>query len=203
MKNILLSTAALAFAGTLSIAKASNNIASRDSLAARQDTASILDTASRMDTAAFFIKDTASMDTASRMDTAAFFIKDTASMDTASRMDTAAFFIGRDTASAMRDTALNRNTTQFMTPNDTALTRDTVLFAARSFRDSSSQKTPVQIEQLPASVKSTLNSAQFQDWMPSAAYIIRSDTSAYYQVAIVKGTEEKNVNIDETGAVVR
>ena len=242
MKNIILSTAVLALAGTLSVASAKNT-ATKDSLGFKSATAAVSDTAAfaLRDTAAFAIhdtaafRDTATMDTAAfrdtaTMDTAAFaihdtaaFHSDTATMDTATlrnfrdtaafnhdtaAMDTATFRNFRDTAAFRHDTALFKSdTTQFMTPNDTALTRDTVLFATAKYGtkygNDSTQKTPVTVQQLPESVKSTLNSNEFKGWVPSAAFMVKTDTAAYYEVAVTRGTEEKNVNIDERGAVVR
>ena len=189
MKKIILSAAVIAFGGILSAASA-NSFTNRDTASFSRDTASF-----KNDTA-LFVGDTASFN----QDTALF------AGDTAQFRDTASFAGGtaqfRDTASFNHDTArFAGDTAGARVYNDTtALAGDSTLFRVQN---DSTQKVPVKLEALPEPVKSTLQSGELKQWSPSAAFMVRTDTSAYYQVYVQKGTEGKNVNIDEKGAVLR
>ena len=202
MKKIILSAAVIAFGGILSAASA-NSFTNRDTASFSRDTASFKnDTALFVGDTASFNQDTALFagDTAQFRDTALF------AGDTAQFRDTASFAGGtaqfRDTASFNHDTArFAGDTAGARVYNDTtALAGDSTLFRVQN---DSTQKVPVKLEALPEPVKSTLQSGELKQWSPSAAFMVRTDTSAYYQVYVQKGTEGKNVNIDEKGAVLR
>ena len=215
MKKIILSAAVIAFGGILSAASA-NSFTNRDTASFSRDTASFKnDTALFVGDTASFNQDTALFagDTAQFRDTALFAgdtaqFRDTALFagDTAQFRDTASFAGGtaqfRDTASFNHDTArFAGDTAGARVYNDTtALAGDSTLFRVQN---DSTQKVPVKLEALPEPVKSTLQSGELKQWSPSAAFMVRTDTSAYYQVYVQKGTEGKNVNIDEKGAVLR
>jgi len=202
MKKIILSAAVIAFGGILSAASA-NSFTNRDTASFSRDTASFKnDTALFVGDTASFNQDTALFagDTAQFRDTALF------AGDTAQFRDTASFAGGtaqfRDTASFNHDTArFAGDMAGARVYNDTtALAGDSTLFRVQN---DSTQKVPVKLEALPEPVKSTLQSGELKQWSPSAAFMVRTDTSAYYQVYVQKGTEGKNVNIDEKGAVLR
>ena len=65
-------------------------------------------------------------------------------------------------------------------------------------------KTPVKVEELPDSVKATLNSEQVKVWTPTAAFLVKgNDGSEYYQVDLSKGEEKAFLRIDKDGKIVQ
>ncbi|MES2279348.1 MAG: hypothetical protein V4592_25165 [Bacteroidota bacterium] len=65
------------------------------------------------------------------------------------------------------------------------------------------QKTPVKLEDLPAPVKATLQGDVLKVWTPTAATLVKSGTTEYYQINIKKEADEKFVKIDKDGKIVQ
>jgi len=68
----------------------------------------------------------------------------------------------------------------------------------------STTKTPVEFKDLPDPVKATLQSDQYKEWIPAAAFLITNeDKSSYYQIDAKKGEETASLKIDKDGKVIQ
>ena len=74
---------------------------------------------------------------------------------------------------------------------------------APAAQQDSLQKSTVKVEELPASVKTTLQSDALKPWTPTTASLIKSKTAEWYQVNVKKGTDEKFIRIDKDGKIVQ
>jgi len=67
----------------------------------------------------------------------------------------------------------------------------------------STTKTPVEIKDLPDSVKATLASEPIKAWTPTAAFLItNADKTSYYQVDVKKEEELKSLKIGKDGKII-
>lgn len=65
-------------------------------------------------------------------------------------------------------------------------------------------KTAVEFKDLPDPVKATLQSDQYKEWIPAAAFLVtKADKSTYYQIDAKKGEETTSINIDKDGKVIQ
>ena len=65
-------------------------------------------------------------------------------------------------------------------------------------------KTAVKLEEIPDSVKATLKSDKVKDWIPSAAFLVKTKEGAeYYQIDLTKGEEKAFLRIDKDGKIVQ
>src|SRR4051812_26705335 len=65
-------------------------------------------------------------------------------------------------------------------------------------------KTPVELKDLPDSVKATLALEKYKAWTPVAAFLVTkaSDKSEYYQVDVKKEEEVGSLKITKAGVVI-
>jgi len=64
-------------------------------------------------------------------------------------------------------------------------------------------KTPVELKDLPDSVKTTLASEPIKAWTPTAAFLItNADKTSYYQVDVKKEEELKSLKIGKDGKII-
>ena len=67
----------------------------------------------------------------------------------------------------------------------------------------STTKTPVEIKDLPDSVKATLASEPIKAWTPTAAFLItNADKTSYYQVDVKKEEEVRSLKIGKDGKII-
>ncbi|TZF83087.1 hypothetical protein FW774_12345 [Pedobacter sp. BS3] len=65
-------------------------------------------------------------------------------------------------------------------------------------------RTPVDLAALPDGVKKTLTNDLFKEWVPSAAYNVKTaDGKEYYYIEVKKGNDTKSINLDKDGKVVK
>lgn len=65
-------------------------------------------------------------------------------------------------------------------------------------------KSPVKLEELPDSVKTTLQSDQIKEWIPTAAFLVKTTAGAeYYQINVKKGEETAFLKIGKDGKIVK
>lgn len=65
-------------------------------------------------------------------------------------------------------------------------------------------KTPVKLEELPDSVKTTLKSEQIKEWLPTTAFLVKTTTGVeYYQINVKKGEETAFLKIGKDGKIVK
>ena len=65
------------------------------------------------------------------------------------------------------------------------------------------KKTPVKLEDLPAAVKTTLQSEPLKVYTAVSAVWVESATASFYQINIKKDADEKYVKIDKDGKIVQ
>ncbi|WP_304064396.1 hypothetical protein [Pedobacter glucosidilyticus] len=65
------------------------------------------------------------------------------------------------------------------------------------------QSTPVNMEDLPEAVKTTLQADLFKEWIPSSATLVKSEDKEYYQIEVKKGEEVRAIRIGADGKVVQ
>jgi hypothetical protein len=65
--------------------------------------------------------------------------------------------------------------------------------------DEEKEKTPVKLEDLPAAVKKSLASSDYDGWKPVAAYWVKSDKTSFYEIELTKGEDKKTVNLTPEG----
>jgi hypothetical protein len=87
---------------------------------------------------------------------------------------------------------------QDVTPQDNpATTQDQDRPAAD---DSHEMRTEVQLQELPEAVTSTLMSEEYQEWTPTASYIVKDENETeQYAVELQKEEETKTVTFDSQG----
>lgn len=65
-------------------------------------------------------------------------------------------------------------------------------------------KIPVKLDELPDSVKATLQSDQVKAWTPSAAFLVKTAKGEeYYQIDVTKGEEKAFLRIGKDGKVIQ
>jgi hypothetical protein len=74
--------------------------------------------------------------------------------------------------------------------------------AITSIQDTS-KKTPVKLEELPAPVKTTLQTDPVKQWTPTAASLVKTGTAEYYEISVKKGTDERFIRLDKDGKIVQ
>ncbi|MXV51884.1 hypothetical protein GS399_12940 [Pedobacter sp. HMF7647] len=74
--------------------------------------------------------------------------------------------------------------------------------STNTIQQDSTQKATVKLTDLPEAVKTTLTSDEFKEWIPSAAFLVKSKDAEYYEVQVTKGQETKAVKIDKYGKPV-
>lgn len=68
----------------------------------------------------------------------------------------------------------------------------------------STTKTAVKLEDLPDSVKTTLQSDQIKEWTPADAFLVKDAQGAeYYLINVTKGTEKAFLRIGKDGKVIQ
>jgi hypothetical protein len=89
-----------------------------------------------------------------------------------------------------------------------AVTVTTVTFASSALTTSGTavtivederDKTPVKLEELPAPVKKTLASSDYDGWKPVAAYWVKTEKTSFYEIELTKGEDKKTVNLTPEG----
>ncbi|MFP5079849.1 hypothetical protein [Pedobacter sp. JCM 36344] len=71
-------------------------------------------------------------------------------------------------------------------------------------RQDSTTKTPVELKDLPDSVKATLASEPVKLWTPVAAFLItNADKTSYYLINVKKEAEEGSLKIDKDGKIIQ
>ncbi|KHJ37993.1 hypothetical protein [Pedobacter puniceum] len=65
------------------------------------------------------------------------------------------------------------------------------------------QSNPVNMEDLPEAVKTTLKADIFKEWVPSSATLVKSEDKEYYQIEVKKGEEVRAIRIGADGKVVQ
>ena len=65
------------------------------------------------------------------------------------------------------------------------------------------QKTPVKLDELPAPVKTELQTDVFKTWVPTTAFDVKSGNTEYFEVDVKKGSEEKAVKFDKDGKIIQ
>ena len=63
--------------------------------------------------------------------------------------------------------------------------------------------TAVKLADLPAPVKTTLQSDALKAWTPTTAFLVKSTTAEYYRINVKKEADEKFVKIDKDGKIVQ
>jgi hypothetical protein len=65
-------------------------------------------------------------------------------------------------------------------------------------------RTPVKLEELPDAIKKVLASDDFKEWIPSEAFLVKTDKgSEYYEINVKKGEQTGSLKIDKDGNAVR
>ena len=73
-----------------------------------------------------------------------------------------------------------------------------------SIEQDSTQKVPVKLEDLPATVTTTLKADAYKDWTPTTAFLVtNADKSQFYHIDVKKGTEVAFIKINKDGVVVQ
>jgi Skp family chaperone for outer membrane proteins len=65
------------------------------------------------------------------------------------------------------------------------------------------KKTPVKLDELPAPIKTELQSDVFKTWVPTTAYVVNSGATQYYEVDVKKDADTKAVKFDKDGKIVQ
>ncbi len=65
------------------------------------------------------------------------------------------------------------------------------------------QKTPIKLDELPAPVKTVLQTDVFKTWVPSEAFDVKAGTTEYYEVDVKKGAETKALKFDKAGKIIQ
>ena len=89
----------------------------------------------------------------------------------------------------------------FTTVNANEITKEKYTIAVRQ---DSTTKTPVELKDLPDSVKATLASEPVKAWTPTAAFLVtNADKTSYYLVNVKKDAEEGALKIDKDGKIIQ
>jgi hypothetical protein len=89
----------------------------------------------------------------------------------------------------------------FTTVNANEISKDTYAVAVRQ---DSTTKTPVELKDLPDSVKATLALEPVKAWTPTAAFLItNADKTSYYLINVKKEAEEGQLKIDKAGKILQ
>ena len=76
--------------------------------------------------------------------------------------------------------------------------------AVTSTVQDSTTKSAVKLEDLPDSVKATLQSDQVKEWTPSTAFLVKnSKGEEYYQIDVAKGEEKTFLRIAKDGKLIQ
>jgi hypothetical protein len=67
----------------------------------------------------------------------------------------------------------------------------------------STLKTPVNLADLPAPVKTTLQGDVLKAWTPTDAFLVKSGSAEYYQIDIKKEADTKFIRIDKDGKLIQ
>jgi hypothetical protein len=78
-----------------------------------------------------------------------------------------------------------------------AAVNDTVAASAVAHDETRRQ---IKIDELPAAVRSDLNTPQYKGWTPSVAYQVSADKKDWYEITVVKGDESKVVKYNSEGS---
>ncbi|MHA4894934.1 hypothetical protein ACXZ1K_09290 [Pedobacter sp. PWIIR3] len=71
-------------------------------------------------------------------------------------------------------------------------------------KQDSTTKTPVELKDLPDSVKATLASEPVKVWTPTAAFLItNADKTSYYLINVKKEQETGSLKIDKDGKIIQ
>lgn len=89
-----------------------------------------------------------------------------------------------------------------ITYNDATLAQDTTEQTPTQ-QTPASDATPVNMEDLPDAVKTTLQADIFKEWIPSSATLVKSEDKEYYQIEVKKGEEVRVIRIGADGKVVQ
>ncbi|MES2416589.1 MAG: hypothetical protein V4541_00290 [Bacteroidota bacterium] len=63
-------------------------------------------------------------------------------------------------------------------------------------------KTPIKLEELPDSIKATLKTDPYKDWIPTAAFTVKDGEKFYYQVDVKKEEQMGSLKFDKDGKPV-
>jgi hypothetical protein len=70
--------------------------------------------------------------------------------------------------------------------------------------DSTANKVPVKLEELPEAVKNTLKANAYKEWTATTAFLItKEDKSTFYQVDVKKGTDVAYLQLSKDGAIIQ
>ena len=87
----------------------------------------------------------------------------------------------------------------FTTVNANEITKEKYTIAVRQ---DSTTKTPVELKDLPDSVKATLASEPVKAWTPTAAFTVKDGDKSYFQVDVKKEEETASLKFDAEGKPV-
>ena len=70
--------------------------------------------------------------------------------------------------------------------------------------DSTANKVPVKLEELPEAVKTTLKANAYKEWTPTTAFLItKADQSTFYQVDVKKGNDIAYLQLSKEGTIIQ
>lgn len=115
------------------------------------------------------------------------------------------FVIGPLYASAQTATQTGtQSTTQTTTQTGAQGTTQTNTETTTAPAAKEEDKTTVNVEELPASIKKTLSGTNLKEWTPTEAYLIKeADGKEYYAINVKKGEETGSVKLDKEGKPVK
>jgi hypothetical protein len=103
-----------------------------------------------------------------------------------------------------------QDTTQKTTPapqeslaTEAEVVQDTTKQTSTQQTPAAGQSNPVNMEDLPEAVKTTLQADIFKEWIPNSATLVKSEDKEYYQIEVKKGEEVRAIRIGADGKVAQ